>query len=142
MTSISTPDAKQSESYIATTALFLIFGSSAREDKVFLRLPATWRDLWTEFAEKKKEKIDEMDRASVRIFRDMVRKKRDQEEEDGILIQGAFRNRGTPRPEVIENGTEKSSRSLLAPEAYQRIWAEKTNAPSYQMMLVGPCKAL
>jgi ATP-dependent RNA helicase DHX29 len=137
MISISTPDAKQSESYIATSALFLIFGSSAREDKVFLRLPATWRDLWTEFAEKKKEQMDETDRASIRIFRDMIRKKRDQEEEDGILIHGAFRNRGTPRPEVLENAGDKSSRSLLAPETYQRIWAEKSSAPSYQMMLVG-----
>ena len=53
MIAISTPDAKQSESYIATTALFLIFGSSVREEKVFLRLPATWRELWTEFAEMK-----------------------------------------------------------------------------------------
>jgi ATP-dependent RNA helicase DHX29 len=139
MISISTPDIKQSESYIATTALFLIFGSSAREDKVFLRLPATWRDLWTEFAEKKKEKIDETDRANVRVFRDMVRKKRDQEEEDGILIHGAFRNRGTPRgPETnSENGLDKSSRLQLAPEAYERIWADKSSAPSYQMMLVG-----
>ena len=138
MTSISTPDTRQSESYIATATLFLIFGSSAREDKVFLRLPATWRDLWTEFAEKKKERVDETDRASVRIFRDMVRKKRDQEEEDGVLIRGAFRNRGTPRgPENNENGVDKSSRSLLAPEAYQRIWTEKFSSPSYQMMLVG-----
>jgi ATP-dependent RNA helicase DHX29 len=137
MLSISTPDPKQSESYIATTALFLLFGSSAREDKVFLRLPATWRDLWTEFAEKKKEKVDETDRASIRIFRDMVRKKRDQEEEDGVLIHGAFRNRGTPRgSENNDNGVDKPSRFLLAPEAYQRIWAERSSSPSYQMMLV------
>ena len=137
MVSISTPDPKQSESYIATTALFLIFGSSAREDKVFLRLPAIWRDLWTEFAEKKKNKIDGEDRASIRAFRDMVRKKRDQEEEDGVLIHGAFRNRSNPRgPEINENGVDKSSKSLPAPEAYQRIWAEKSSSPSYQTMLV------
>ncbi len=138
MISISTPDTKQSESYIATTALFLIFGSSAREEKVFLRLPATWRDLWTEFAEKKKEKGDEDDRNSVRVFRDMVRRKRDQEEEDGILIHGAFRNRGTPRgpAENTENGVDKSSRVQLSPEAHQRIWIEKSSTPSYQSMLV------
>jgi ATP-dependent RNA helicase DHX29 len=137
MVSISTPDPKQSESYIATIALFLIFGSSAREDKVFLRLPATWRDLWTECAEKKKEKTDGADRASIRRFRDMVRKKRDQEEEDGVLIHGAFRNRGTPRgAENNENGVDKSSKSILTPEAYQKIWAEKSSSPSYQTMLV------
>jgi ATP-dependent RNA helicase DHX29 len=136
MVAISTPETKQSESYIATLALFLIFGSSAREDKVFLRLPAQWRDLWTELAEKKKEKLDEIDRASVRVFRDMVRRKRDQEEEDGVLIQGAFRNRGTPRPEATESSGDKSSRLILAPEVYQKIWADKTSTPNYQMMLV------
>ena len=56
MISVSTPDSKQSEAYIATVALFLLFSSSAKEDKVFLRLPPAWRDLWTEFAEAKKEK--------------------------------------------------------------------------------------
>lgn len=48
MTSISTPDASQSESYAATVALFLIFSTSVREEKVFLRLPPVWRELWTD----------------------------------------------------------------------------------------------
>jgi len=138
MISVSAPDGKQSEAYIATTALFLIFGSSAKEDKVFLRLPATWRDLWTEFAEAKKEKLDEADRASIRSIRDMVREKRDQELEDGVLIKGAFKNRGSAR--TLENGDEsigdKASRPTLAPEIYQRIWLEKANTQSYQTMLV------
>jgi len=138
MISISTPDPKQSESYIATTALFLLFGSSAKEDKVFLRLPASWRDLWTELAAFKKEKADEVDREALRTFRDMVRKKRDQEEEDGVLVHGAFRNRGSARAaDNNDTGPDKSARSILAPEAYQRIWAEKSNSHSYQMMLVG-----
>jgi ATP-dependent RNA helicase DHX29 len=143
MISVSAPDPKQSEAYIATTALFLIFGSSAREDKVFLRLPATWRELWTEFAESKKEKTDEADRTSIRIFRDMVREKRDQELEDGVLIQGAFRNRGSARVQdnSDESGPDKATRSTLNPEAYQRIWAEKNSTPSYQMMLVSHPKS-
>jgi ATP-dependent RNA helicase DHX29 len=138
MISISTPDAKQSESYIATTALFLIFGSSAREEKVFLRLPAAWRDLWTEFADLRKEKADKVDRESIRTFRDMVREKRDQELEDGVLIQGAFRNRSSARlPDTSdESGPDKSAKSNLTPEAYQRIWTDKSNSQSYQMMLV------
>ncbi|KAL3424654.1 helicase associated domain-containing protein [Phlyctema vagabunda] len=137
MVSISTPDAKQSEAYIATIALFLIFGSSAREDKVFLRLPAAWRDLWTELAEVKKEKGDELDRNAVRTFRDMVRQKRDQEMEDGVLIQGAFRNRGATRAQdnSDESGPDKSARSILSPEAYHRIWMEKASTPSFNMML-------
>ena len=138
MVTVSAPDPKQSEAYISTVALFLIFGSSSKEDKVFLRLPATWRDLWTELAESKKEKADELDRETIRIFRDMVRDKRDQELEDGVLIQGAFRNRGSTRAADTsdESGPDKSSKSSLASEAYRRIWMEKSNSPSYQSMLV------
>ncbi len=39
MASISTPDAKQSEAYVATTAMFFIFGVSAKEEKIAMRLP-------------------------------------------------------------------------------------------------------
>ncbi len=138
MVSISTPDSKQSEAYIATVALFLLFGSSSKEDKVFLRLPPAWRDLWTEFAESKREKADEADRSSIRVFRDMVREKRDQELEDGVLIQGAFRNRIAARaPENSdESGPDKANKGGLEPEAYRRIWNEKCNTQSYQTMLV------
>lgn len=136
--SVSCPDAKQSEAYIATVALFLLFSSSAKEDKVFLRLPPAWRDLWTEFAEAKKEKADDADRSSIRVFRDMVREKRDQELEDGVLIQGAFRNRNIARApdNTDESGADKNNKGLLEPQAYQRIWYEKSSTQSYQMMLV------
>lgn len=138
MKSVSCPDSRQSEAFVATTALFLLFSSSTKEDKVFLRLPAAWRDLWTEFAEKKKEKTDEVDRNDIRTFRDMVREKRDQELEDGVLIQGAFRNRNAARPadNSDESGPDKATKSSLTPEAYQRIWSDKSNTQSYQMMLV------
>lgn len=138
MISVSTPDAKQSEAYIATTALFSLFSSSAREDKVFLRLPASWRDFWTELAETKREKSDEADRNSIRIFRDMVREKRDQEMEEGVLIQGAFKNRIVSRATEIsdEIGPDKTTRFSFSPEAYQKIWTDKSSTQSYQMMLV------
>jgi len=138
MVSVSSPDSKQSEAFIATTALFLLFSSSTKEEKVFLRLPATWRDLWTEFADKKKEKSDEADRTALRVFRDMVRKKRDQELEDGVLIHGAFRNRipAHAADNSDESGPDKSVKSSLSAEAYQKIWTDKSNMPNYQTMLV------
>ncbi|KUJ11967.1 P-loop containing nucleoside triphosphate hydrolase protein [Mollisia scopiformis] len=137
MTSISAPEPKQSEAFIATTALFLLFSSSGKEDKVFLRLPAVWRDLWTEFAETKKGKADEADRNVIRRFRDMVRERRDRELEDGVLIQGAFKNRNGARPleNGEESGTDKANKSTLSPEAYQKIWIDKSSTPNFQMML-------
>ncbi|EMR65215.1 putative pre-mrna-splicing factor atp-dependent rna helicase prp22 protein [Eutypa lata UCREL1] len=70
MVSVATPDPKQSEAYIATVALFAIF-SSTKEDKVFMRLPAVWRELWSEMALEKKAQEDAIDRETVRDLRAM-----------------------------------------------------------------------
>jgi ATP-dependent RNA helicase DHX29 len=138
MLSISTPDTTQSEAYVATAALFLIFSSSAKEEKVFLRLPPTWRELWNEFQEVKKELSDTADREAIRTFRDAIREKRDREEEDGVVLTTAFKKRGallTPNDTSDESGPDKPGRGNLSAEALQAIWAEKSSAPSYQHML-------
>ncbi|OBT97212.1 hypothetical protein VE01_04649 [Pseudogymnoascus verrucosus] len=136
MTSISTPDAAQSESYAATVALFLIFSTSVREEKVFLRLPPVWRELWTEFAVARKEKADALDREAIRGFRDTIRQKRDREEEDGVVLTTSFRRRAllTPNDTSDESGTETPGSSSVSPETLKRIWHDKSNTPSYQTM--------
>jgi len=139
MSTVSTPDAKQSEAFIATTALFLIFGSSAKEEKVSMRLPAVWRDLWSEFAEAKKNQSDSQDRLAIKELRDLVRQRQDQELEDGVLLQGAFRGRGTPRnaPDSSdESGQPRDKIALGGPQYYQRIWLEKSSTPRFHAMLV------
>jgi ATP-dependent RNA helicase DHX29 len=121
-------------------ALFLIFSSSVREEKVFLRLPPTWRELWMELATMKKEQTDSADREAIRSFRDTIREKRDREEEDGVVLTTAFKRRGallTPNDTSDESGPEKPGRSSITPEALRKIWADKYHSQSYQMMLVG-----
>lgn len=138
MKEISTPNTAQSESYVATAALFLIFASSVREEKVFLRLPPVWRELWAEFAAEKKEKSDAIDRNAIRSFRDMVREKRDRDEEDGVVLTTGFARRRamlTPNDTSDESDTQKQSKSSLAPEVLQKIWADKWHTPSYQKMM-------
>lgn len=139
MTSISTPDSSQSESYIATMALFLIFSSSVREEKVSLRLPPAWRELWMELATTKKEQADSADREAIRGFRDAIREKREREEEDGVVLTTAFKRRGailTPNDTSDESGPEKPGRSFITPEGLRKIWADKCQSQSYQIMLV------
>lgn len=136
MTEIATPDEKQSEAFIATTALFLIFGSSGKEEKVSLRLPSQFRDLWGEYSETKKNDADARDRSAIKELRALVRERRDQEEEDGVLLSGAFRGRNNGRnggdtPDAI--AAEK--RASGGPEYYQGIWQKKSSAPKYQAML-------
>jgi ATP-dependent RNA helicase DHX29 len=137
MVSVATPESKQAEAYVATVALFLLFGTSTREDKVSLRLPPTWRDLWTSLASQRKEREDLEDRKAIQWCRDLVRAKRDQELEDGVLNQGAFRNRGAIRaPESTDPSQSRDAVSSMGPEAYRRIWQDKSTTQSFQTMLV------
>ncbi|KAI1204429.1 uncharacterized protein F4807DRAFT_333252 [Annulohypoxylon truncatum] len=137
MSSIATPDSKQSEAFVATLALFVVFGST-KEEKVFMRLPQVWREFWSELVEEKKNQTDAADRIAIQELRAMVRRKQDQDLEDGVLLQGAFRGRASQRStnetgddSVLERGVTNS----LGPEYYQRIWAEKSNTPRFQAML-------
>ncbi|KAK0744735.1 P-loop containing nucleoside triphosphate hydrolase protein [Apiosordaria backusii] len=136
MISISTSDLKQSEAYIATTALFCIFGSSGKEEKVALRLPATWKDLWSEMAEVRKNKADELDRDALRHLRDLVRTRMEQELEDGVLIQG-FKGRGQNKSltDSDQSDNERIKRQPFGPEYYQNIWLQKAHTPRFQTML-------
>ncbi|EFX03995.1 ATP dependent RNA helicase [Grosmannia clavigera kw1407] len=138
MSGVACPESKQSEAFIATSALFLIFSTSTKEEKVALRLPAVWRDLWAEFAESRKNQADAHDRAAVKELRDLVRKRRDQELEDGVVLQGAFRGRAAGRnggDNGEDSGAERGSRGGHDAEYYQRIWQEKSSTSRYQAML-------
>ena len=138
MTSVATPDAKQSEAFIATVALFFIFGSSGKEEKVALRLPATWKDLWQELAEAKKDKADEKDREAVRHLREMVQKRAEQELEDGVILPGALKGRaqGKNLTDSDHSDHERAKRQPFGPEYYQNIWMQKYQHPRFQHMLV------
>lgn len=138
MATIATPDTKQSEAYIATVALFAVFGSS-KEDKVNLRLPPVFKDLWNELAEARKSQADTQDRATIKSLRTLVRQRQDQEEEDGVILQSAFKGRGANRNgngQGDQTSSDRAHGSLFGPEYYQRIWAEKVNTPKFYHMLV------
>ncbi|KJR84503.1 ATP dependent RNA helicase [Sporothrix schenckii 1099-18] len=138
MVKVATPDAKQSEAFIATAALFFVFGASAKEEKVAMRLPPAWRDLWSEFAKVKKSQADSLDREAIKKLRDLVSLRRDQELEDGVVLQGAFRGRAAGRSAADsgeDSGIERGGQSVYGPEYYQRIWQEKSSTPKYQAML-------
>jgi len=136
MISVATPEAKQSEAFIATTALFYVFGSSSKEEKVSLRLPPVWKDLWSEYAEKKKSKADAQDRAAIKELRDLVRKRQEQDLEDGVLLQGAFKGRGQGRnTNGGDSSHDRTKNNPASPEFYQNIWHRKCSSPRYATML-------
>ncbi|KAF3010323.1 hypothetical protein E8E14_007003 [Neopestalotiopsis sp. 37M] len=137
MATIATPDKKQSEAYIATVALFAIFGST-KEEKVFMRLPPAWKDLWNELSEAKKSKTDARDRENLKALRSLVRQRQDQEEEDGVVLHSAFKGRGGNRNgngHTDQSNGERGLGHTIGPEYYQSIWVDKSNTPRFHHML-------
>ena len=138
MEGIATPDTKQTQAFIATVALFQIFSQNPREEKVHLKLPPVWRDFWTELAGAKKNESDSKDRAVVRELRDLVRQRSDQELEDGVILQGAFRGRAGAKPanDSTANGRQIKMKPNLGSDFYKKIWQDKSSTDKYQAMLV------
>lgn len=136
MKSVAASDSKQSESYIAMAALFHIFSGNSKEERVSLRLPSVWKDLWSEMVEAKKNYFDAQDRESVRSLRTLVRQRQDQELEDGVI---AFRGRGAAKnaSDATENGLSDRSRTNTASsDALRKIWTDKASTNRFQTMMV------
>lgn len=137
MKTVATPDDRQSEAYVSVIALFQIFSTSAKEEKIYLRLPPVWRDLYLELATQRKLEAEAEDKDSVRIIRNIVRRHIDsqpQQDEEEIIHTPNFKKR------VAENERSRSSSagpSAHAPDTEQlkEIWQMKSEAPAYQQML-------
>ena len=136
MVSIAAPELAQSESYIATAALFVLFSGSPKEEKAHLRLPPVWRDVWTEFAATKQERIDAKDREVLRGLRDTIRRQPEKVEdgEDDVVLTSGFRRRA----QNLESGGSSPvpEQEFIVPSAeLKETWRRKSSSPAYQRML-------
>ena len=135
MKEVSTPDMNQSEAYVSTAALFIIFSSSAKEGKVFLRLPPAWRDLWGEFLLARNEIINASDREELKGIRVLAERIHD------------FTRSSEPEVRASENDYKIAPRILAAPftlgsdvevpnsKDIATMWSTKASMPSYMDML-------
>ena len=137
MVSISTPSALQSEAYIATAALFVIFSPFPREEKAYLRLPPTWRNLWSELSEARKGQQDAADRNALRELRGLVR-------QHNVLTENtsADMTNGHGKPDAFLANDEHAEKSQPeskagpgASAALAAIWSLKASSSSYNHML-------
>jgi ATP-dependent RNA helicase DHX29 len=133
MDTIATSTSLQAEGYASTLGLFLISGSNTKEGKAYLRLPAVWRELWTEFSETKKQQEDETDKAQIKRLRDLVRDNHGKFENDVVLSENFKRRNGNSKPaepvEAIQDAGQRVSAEKLS-----RLWKEKSSTPAFQKM--------
>lgn len=138
MVSISCPTQVQAEAYISTVAMFLIFGSSSKEEKVHLRLPSTWKDLWKELFRSKKDQDEAADRQVLRELRSMIAEHA--QEIQNLDEQNSGITPKTPKKEPTASDRQHGrggnlSQHVIQPNEIKAQWALKISTPAYQVML-------
>ncbi|KAL4869998.1 hypothetical protein BDV12DRAFT_166832 [Aspergillus spectabilis] len=135
MDKIATPTSQQAESFASTFALFILFPQNSKEGKAYLRLPAAWRDLWTEFANAKKLQEDEADKKVIRGLRKLIQENHGTFEDDIVLSDNFRRRNGTPRD---RSPAKTGTKEISGPnDQLPRIWTEKSSTPAFQYMVQG-----
>lgn len=134
MTSISTPTVLQSEAYVSTVALFLLFAHSPKESKAHMRLPAVWRDLWTELSEVKKEHETGLDKDEFRGIQKLLQETTHRFEDDVVLTNNFRKRNGTndvTESNVIDVRRKEDSQDS---DRLIKLWKEKSSTPSFLKM--------
>jgi ATP-dependent RNA helicase DHX29 len=126
----------QSENFISTAALFSISVASPKEEKVYLRLPSNWRDVYREFMEHRQTRLDAADRESIKHYRSIIQYQIDEEESDGVVLTNRFklRNQAATTSSASNSGYNTPVRQQ---EGLREMWMQKASSPSYQHMLHG-----
>lgn len=135
-TSIATVSVEQSESFVSTAALFSISVAIPKEEKVYMRLPANWRELYREFMDHRKTRIDTADREAIKHYRSMVQAQVEDDESDGVVLTNRFKMRNQA---AVSSSTSNSGYNTPVREVdgLRDVWAQKASTPSFQRMLVG-----
>ncbi|KAL1967815.1 hypothetical protein VTN77DRAFT_2504 [Rasamsonia byssochlamydoides] len=134
MDSIATPTAVQAEGYISTLCLFLVSASSSKESKSYMRLPAAWRELWTEFAETKKQQEDEADRETIRGLKRLVQENVGKFEDDVVLADN-FRKRNGNAKQIESMERAQPADDCVSADNLTKIWLDKASSAEFQRMV-------
>jgi len=132
---VATVSEQQSESYISTVALFSMFSCSPKEEKIYLRLPTAWRELYKDLLEQQQLRTDAADRLTIKKFRAVIQDQVEQEETDGVVLTSRFKQRNQGN-----NGTSNVPGSPQKPasegsDSLRDLWAYKASTPAFQHML-------
>lgn len=137
MQTIATPDAQQSESYVAVVALFELFATSPKEEKAHLRLSPNWRDLWTELSNQYQTKIEAGEKQSLRHLRDVIRNHRANSSDEDLVLTNNFKRRNDDKQQAEHNESSTKEGLQHSPEMLKSLWQKKLLSNAYQKMLQG-----
>lgn len=136
MRTVSTPDILQSESYISTAALYLIFGHSPKEEKAYLRLPPQWRDLWMEMSLFEREQNDVASRADLRQLQNIITATKSDANMPQLCAHDSIKQQApTEQPGILQKTDTKSPAGAAPTEKMAKLWFSKSSSPMYREML-------
>ncbi|KAL8788193.1 MAG: hypothetical protein Q9213_001832 [Squamulea squamosa] len=132
------PDAAQSEAYVSTAALYLIFSSVPKEEKAYLRLPPVWKEFWTQLSTLKKDNDMAADREELRKIRGLI----DESAGKGKTLEKESRlaNPGSSRTKPEIGGAEVHQKDRPVRTEYghdlKSIWSSKITTPQFHNMML------
>ncbi|KAL8998155.1 MAG: hypothetical protein Q9169_002709 [Polycauliona sp. 2 TL-2023] len=131
------PDAVQSEAYVSTAALFLIFSAVPKEEKASLRLPPVWKDLWGSLSALKKKNDSAIDREELREIRTLIDSSTANDEDHDQISRPANLDIPGPKQEVplAEEPQQRDPKGTEDTDAIRSIWTSKSATPSFNNML-------
>jgi ATP-dependent RNA helicase DHX29 len=133
MSGISTTSVPQAEAFVSVAALFLVFGPSAKEEKVVLRLPAVWKDLWADFVVIRTDLADSVDRDALRAIRKTVEGLSTAQEE-GTNNQSIASSESTNGKTIILNSQTVPGGRVLDSLRIAEMWKMKISSSHYRHM--------
>lgn len=134
MDTIATPTSQQAEGYISTLVLFLISAQNPKESKAYLRLPAVWRELWTELSAVKKQQEDEADKDTVRHLKKLVQENAGKFEDDVVLTDN-FKKRNGAASQAESPSRYRPTDYVEPADQLTKLWMDKASTPAFQNML-------
>ena len=132
MKTIATPDSTQSLGFIAVFALFQICSAGIGEEKAYIRLPTTWRNLWAEFRDLHKSQVEGAEKSVVRNLKSLVERHfQDNKDEDIVLVEN-LKKRSQERKNPQNEKPLQHEQAMEQPKDYARIWQEKSSTSLFQ----------
>ena len=129
MTTIATPTNDQSEAYISTVALWVIFSTSTKGERPSLRLPSVWRQVWDDLSKQKQAETDAEDLRALETIQEMIRRQ-------PIPEKSLPPNSLIPHSEKRSNRIRKTFNETISQQPdWASFWQKKTLSPAFQKML-------
>ena len=138
MINVAAVDQAQSEGYVSTAGLFVMFSTSPKEEKAVLKLPPAFRDLWQEFTTAKQEHLDAADRDIVKRLRQVVQIHQADREDEEVVLTAGFRNRSKAASGVstpVAGERQMGNGDVHVSPELKDLWQQKLSAPAFQQML-------